>query len=144
MPITPENTFKNILDKLKSVVRDEFKGTLPTCVGYEQMHGSQYLRILPESSSLISFMTDSEERQYNVRFIYYFDEKMINTKTIDHLLRYVSRLEALIHDNIIMTLSDSSKAFDCRIQSTQLNTDEGDGIYTVEMEWRGNHIGNIG
>ena len=144
MAITPENTFKNILDKLESVIETEFKGALPTCVGYEQMHGSQYLRIVPESSSLVSFMTDSEERQYNIRLIYYFDEKMVNTKTVDHILRYTSRIEALVHDNIIMTLSDNTKALDCRVQSTELNTDIVDGIYTVEMQWQCNHVGNIG
>ena len=144
MPITPENTFKNILDKLESVIETEFKGALPTCVGYEKMHGSQYLRILPESSSLISFTTNSEERQYNIKLIYYFDEKMVNTKTVDHILRYTSRIEALIHDNMIMTLSDNTKALNCRIQSTELNTDMENGIYTVEMEWQCNHVGNIG
>jgi len=144
MPITFTNNFKNILDKLESIFKDEFKGALPTCVGYDKMHGSQYLRILPESSSLVSYTTNSEEREYNVKFIYYFDEKMVNTKTIDHLLRYVSRIEALIHDNLIMTLSDSSKALNCRIESTTLNTDEGDGVYTVDMNWQGNYVGNIG
>ena len=144
MAITPENTFKNILDKLESTVETEFKGALPTCVGYEKMHGTQYLRIIPESSSLIGFTTDSEERGYNIRLIYYFDEKMVNTKTVDHILRYTSRVEALIHDNIIMTLSDSTRALNCRIQSTELNTDIENGIYTVEMEWQCNHVGNIG
>ena len=144
MAITPENTFKKILDKLESVIETEFKGALPTCVGYDKMHGTQYLRIIPESSSLIGFTTDSEERGYNIRLIYYFDEKMVNTKTVDHILRYTSRVEALIHDNIIMTLSDSTRALNCRIQSTELNTDAESGIYTVEMEWQCNHVGNIG
>ena len=144
MAITPENTFKKILDALESIVETEFKGALPTCVGYDKMHGSQYLRILPEGSELLSFMTDSEEREYNIKLIYYFDEKMVNTKTTDHILRYTSRVEALIHDNMIMTLSDSSKALNCRIQSTELHTDVDSGIYTVEMEWRCNHVGNIG
>ena len=144
MAITPENTFKNILDKLESVIETEFKGALPTCVGYEKMHGSQYLRILPESSTLISFMTDSEERQYNIKLIYYFDEKMVNTKTMDHILRYTSRIEALVHDNIIMTLSDSSTALNCRVQNTNLNTSNDLGVYTVEMEWQCSHVGNFG
>ena len=144
MAVSFTNNFKNILDKLESIIKTEFKGTLPTCVGYEKMHGSQYLRIVPESSSLVSFMTDSEERQYNIRLIYYFDEKMVNTKTVDHILRYTSRIEALIHDNIIMTLSDSSKALNCRIQATTLNNDEENGIYIVEMEWRCQHVGNVG
>jgi len=144
MAVSFTNNFKNILDKLESIIKTEFKGTLPTCVGYEKMHGSQYLRIVPESSSLVSFMTDSEERQYNIRLIYYFDEKMVNTKTVDHILRYTSRIEALIHDNIIMTLSDSSKALNCRLESTELNTNTENGIYTVEMNWQCNHVGNFG
>ena len=144
MAITPENTFKNILDKLESVIETEFKGALPTCVGYDKMHGTQYLRILPEGSELLSFMTDSEEREYRIKLIYYFDEKMVNTKTTDHILRYTSRVEALIHDNIIMTLSDSSTASNCRIQNTNLDTDNESGIYTVEMEWQCNHVGNFG
>tara|TARA_R110002012_G_scaffold304589_1_gene508155 strand:- start:2677 stop:3111 length:435 start_codon:yes stop_codon:yes gene_type:complete len=144
MAITPENTFKNILDQLESIVETEFKGALPTCVGYEKMHGSQYLRIIPESSNLVDFTTDSEEREYRIKLIYYFDEKMVNTKTLNHILRYTSRIEALIHDNIMMTLSDSTRALNCKILSTKLNTDEGDGIYTVEMDWECNHVGNIG
>ena len=144
MAITPENTFKNILDKLESIIETEFKGALPTCVGYDQMHGSQYLRIVPESSSLIEYTTNSEEKEYNIGLIYYFDGKMLNTKAVDHILRYTSRVEALIHDNIIMTLSDSSKALNCRIQATTLNNDEENGIYIVEMEWRCQHVGNVG
>tara|TARA_Y100001973_G_C5192144_1_gene331677 strand:- start:1625 stop:2059 length:435 start_codon:yes stop_codon:yes gene_type:complete len=144
MAVTFTNNFKNILDKLESVIKTEFKGALPTCVGYDKMHGSQYLRIVPESSSLLTLMTDSEERQYNIKLIYYFDEKMINTKTIDHILRYTSRIEALIHDNVIMTLSDSTTALNCKIQSTQINAEQGDGIHTVEMEWQCSHVGNIG
>ncbi len=144
MPITFTNNFKNILDRLESIVKDEFKGALPTCVGYDKIHGSQYLRILPESSSLVSLMTDAEERQYEIKLIYYFDGKMVNTNAIDHILRYVSRIEALIHDNLIMTLSDNSKALNCRIQSTKLNADAENSIYTVDMEWQGNYVGNIG
>ena len=144
MAITPENTFKNILDKLESIVETEFKGALPTCVGYEKMHGTQYLRIIPLSSSLVDYTTGSEEREYNVRFIFYFDEKMVKTKTLDHVLRYTSRIESLIHDNIIMTLSDSSTALNCRVQNTNLNTSNDLGVYTVEMEWQCSHVGNFG
>ena len=144
MAITPENTFKNILDKLESIIETEFKNSLPACVGYEKMHGSQYIRILPQSSELLNFTTNSEERQFNIMLIYYFDEKMINTKSMDHILRFTSRIEALIHDNIIMTLSDSSKALNCRIQDTRYKTDQNNGIYTVELDWECNHVGNFG
>ena len=144
MAITPENTFKKILDQLENIVETEFKGALPACVGYEQMHGSQYLRIIPESSELLNYTTNSEEKQYNIELIYYFDGKMLNTKAVDHILRYTSRIEALVHDNVIMTLSDNSKAFNCRVQNTNLNSDEENRIYTVVMDWRCEHVGNFG
>ena len=53
MAVSFTNNFKNILDKLESIVKTEFKGALPTCVGYEKMHGTQYLRIIPLSSELV-------------------------------------------------------------------------------------------
>ena len=144
MAITPENTFKKILDKLESIIKDEFKGALPTCVGYDNMHGSQYLRILPTNSRLLGVTTNSEERQYNIELIYYFDEKVVNVKSMEHILRYVSRIEALIHDNLIMTLSDGSKALNCSVDSTELSPNTDEGIYVATMDWSCDHVGNFG
>ena len=144
MAITPENIFKKILDKLESIIEDEFKGALPTCVGYDNMHGSQYLRILPTNSRLLGVTTNSEERQYNIELIYYFDEKVVNVKSMEHILRYVSRIEALIHDNLIMTLSDGSKALNCSVDSTELSPNTDEGIYVATMDWSCDHVGNFG
>ena len=144
MAITPENIFKKILDKLESIIEDEFKGALPTCVGYDNMHGSQYLRILPTNSRLLGVTTNSEERQYNIELIYYFDEKVVNVKSMEHILRYVSRIEALIHDNLIMTLSDGSKALNCSVDSTELSPNTDEGIYVAPMDWSCAHVGNFG
>ena len=53
----------------------------------------------------------------------------------------VSRTEALIHDNVTMTLSDSSIAYNCRMQSTELNAGDED-MYVVEWEYKCMHLGN--
>ena len=143
MAVTFTNNFKLILDKLESIIETEFKGALPVCLGDQPMHSTQYIRLLPTSSEVLGFTTSSEEREYRVDVIFYFDGKIINETTMDHILRYVSRIEALIHNNIIMTLSDSTTALNCRIQSTELNT-AVEGIYTVEMKWLCNYVGNIG
>ena len=43
MPTTFTNNWKNILDKLQSVLRTEFKNTLPVYVGeVNEKAGSQY------------------------------------------------------------------------------------------------------
>ena len=60
MPVTFTNNFKNILDKLQSILRTEFKNTLPVYVGEDnEKAGSQYLRIDPESSNLLEYNVNS-------------------------------------------------------------------------------------
>ena len=68
----------------------------------------------------------------------------VNETALDHILRQVSRVEALIHDNVAMTLSDSSQAFNCRFESTELNADEESGIYVVVWEYKCQHLSNVG
>ena len=53
-------------------------------------------------------------------------------------------IEALIHDNVAMTLSDSTRAFNCRFDSTELNADEETGIYVVVWDYKCQHLGNVG
>ena len=72
-----------------------------------------------------------------------FNEKFIKTKTFDHILRFVSRIEALVHDNTAMTLSDSSNLFNCRMESCDLN--QGDeNEYIVVWDYKCQHLGNTG
>ena len=54
MPTTFTNNWKNILDKLESTIRTEFKNALPTYKGFiDESAGSQYLRIINSSSNLL-------------------------------------------------------------------------------------------
>ena len=144
MAVTFTNNFKNILDKIQSLLRTEFKGALPVYVGSETVQaGTQFVRIDPQSSELVSFMSNSETREFTINIFYYFLDKNIKKTSLDHVLRYVSRIEALIHDNLIMTLADSSKVLNARIASTTLDTLEDENEYVVEMVWKGQHIGNM-
>ena len=145
MAITPENTFKNILDKLRNVLRTEFKGTLPIYIGHDTKEvATQYLRLDPIGSTLLELTAHSETREFQVNMFYYFADPNVNKSSLDHVLRFVSRIEALIHDNITITLTDSTVCFNCRIESTELNALEDDNEYVVHFEWRGQHLGNIG
>ena len=58
-------------------------------------------------------------------------------------MRLVSRIEALIHDNVAMTLSDSSNLFNNRLESTTLDAIEDSENYVVQFEFRGQHLGNL-
>ena len=56
MPVKFTNNFKNILDKLQSILRTEFGNTLPVHVGeVNEKAGSQYLRLDPVGSELIEY-----------------------------------------------------------------------------------------
>ena len=143
MPVTFTNNWKNILDKLRNILRNEFKGALPVFIGDEGSEGTQYLRLDPAGSEFIEYMHSSESREYTVSVFFVFAEKNIKKTALDHVLRYVSRIEALIHDNITMTLSDNSNAFNCRFETTELNPDEESGVYVVQWEYKCQHLGNL-
>ena len=145
MPVTFTNNFKNILDKLRNVLRTEFKGTLPIYIGHEQKErGNQYLRLDPVGSTLNEYNTTSEMREFQINMFYYFADPNVNKSSLDHVLRFVSRIEALIHDNTAMVLTDGSNCFNCRIEATELNALDDENEYVVQFEWRGQHLGNIG
>ena len=63
---------------------------------------------------------------------------------MDHILRFVSRTEALIHENMSMELADSSDAFNCRFESTELNAAEDESMYVVSWVWKCQHLGHVG
>ena len=144
MPVTFTNNWKNILDKLSNILRTEYKGAVPVYKGDSNKGGTQFIRLLPQSSSLSEYNATSETREFFILVQYYYSNKNIKDTALDHILRMVSRTEALIHDNVSMTLSDSSSAFNCRFDNTELNTGEEEGVYLVEWEWRCQHLGNIG
>ena len=144
MPVTFTNNFKNILDKLRNVLRTEFKGTLPIYIGHETKEvATQYLRLDPIGSTLSEYNVNGELREYQVNMFYYFADPNVNKSSLDHVFRFVSRIEALIHDNIKMTLSNSTDCFNCRIDSTELNALDDENEYVVQFEWRGQYLGNL-
>jgi hypothetical protein len=144
MAITPEDTYTLLLNKLKSLFRSEFKNALPTYVGHKsKVVGSQYLRLDPMGSELSEMLTHGEVREYEINIYYYFLDKNINVSSLDHVLRYTSRIEALVQNNRSTTLSDSSNLFNCRIESTELNALEEENEYVVLLVWKGQHTGNI-
>ena len=144
MAVTFTNIWKNILDKLESTLRAEFKGALPVYRGDKTTTATQFLRLVPVGSELMEYSVSSEMREYSVQMLYYFFEKNIKETALDHVLRTVSRIEALIHDNISLSLSDGTEGINCRLQSTSLNTDEEEEAYVVEWDFKCTHIGNSG
>ena len=137
------NNWKNILDKLENIFKTEFKGAMKVYVGASVDAGNQYLRIDPMGSDLIEYNSISETREFSIAITYHFRDANVKIKALDHILRYVSRIESLIHDNMAMTLSDSSNLFNCRADSCSLN--QGDeNEYLVVWDYKCMHLGNTG
>ena len=148
MPTSFTNNWKNILDKLESIFKTEFKNALRVTVGASVDAGNQYIRLDPTGSNLLEYNVSSETREYSIAVTYHFRDANIKTRALDHILRYVSRIESLIHDNVSMTLdkgtdADSSSAFNCRMDSCSLN--QGDeNEYVVVWDYKCMHLGNTG
>jgi len=149
MPTTFTNNWKNILDKLQSVLRTEFKNTLPVYVGEtNEKAGSQYLRLDPVGSDLIEYNSLSESREYSINIFMYFADKSQSRTKLDAVLRLVSRIESLIVDNVNMTFTNENSATErlhnCRIESTQLDAVEDDTEnYVVLLDFKTLHMGNF-
>ena len=112
MAVTFANNWKSILDKLESVLETEFKGALKVYKGNSIPKGiSQAIQLIPKGSVLLEYNQTPETRQFSIEVRFVINEANINETALDYVLRYVSRIEALIHDNVAMTLSDSSDAF---------------------------------
>ena len=145
MAVTFTNNFKLILDKLESIIETEFKGALPVYKGNAIPKGvNQAVQLIPVGSELSEYNITSETREFSIQIRFIFNEANVNETALDHILRQVSRIEALIHDNVAMTLSDSSNAFNCRFESTELNAEEESGIYVVLWDYKCQHLGNVG
>ena len=143
MPTSFTNNWKNILDKLQNIIRDEFKNALPCYTGFDDdANGSQYLILVPDGSTMLEYSTSSEEREFSINMVLHFKNANIKGAAIDQILRLVSRLESLIKDNMIMTLADSSKAINCRVESTGFDPSNSEE-HIVTMEYRCQHVGNI-
>ena len=142
MAVAFTNNWKNILDKLEYTIRNEFKGALKVYRGNQSPVGTTYLQLNPVGSELLEYNTTSETREFTIQVLYYFLEANVKDSALDHILRTVSRIEALIHDNMAMTLSDNSNLFNCRLQNTELNAGDDD-MYVVEWEYKCMHLANV-
>ena len=144
MAVNFTNNWKNILDKLESVIETEFKGALPVYKGDPIPKGvNQALQLIPASSALSEYSVLSETREFSIEIRFMFNEPNFSETVLDHILRQVSRIEALIHHNVSMTLA-TGNAFNCRFESTELNADEESGVYVVLWDYKCQHQANFG
>ena len=101
MAITFDNIWETkILDTIRTFLNSEFAGSIPVYTGDFKDMGNQSIRLNPIGSDLVEFNTTSETREYILDVSYTFKEKMVKKDTWEHILRQVSHIEALFHDNM--------------------------------------------
>jgi len=144
MAITFTNIWKDkILDTIRSFVNTEFAGTISVYTGDFKDMGNQSLRLTPISSELIEITNSSEVREYVVEISYAFKEKGVKRDAWEHILRQVSRIEALFQNNTANNFYNG-RLENCRINEKTDEEGEIEGLNVVKWEWRGLYLGNIG
>ena len=142
MSVTYTNNWKNILTALKSKIRSEM-----ICPVYsdweEEIKANQFIRVIPVGSSQLDKASFIEVREFDMDCQYYFLKRK-DKQFQNYVLNQVSILEALIHDNITITLADSTQAVNVTLGELDFNVEvDGYEDYLV-AEWNLSctHFGN--
>ena len=142
MAVTYTNNWKNILTAFKSKIRAEMK--CPVYSDWEQeIKSNQFVKIVPTGSSQLEKATFMEVRSFEMDCQYFFVKRKDN-KFQDYVLNQVSILEALIHDNITLTLADNTKAVDVTLGDLDFNVEVDNYEDYMVAQWTltCTHFGN--
>ena len=141
MAVTYTNTWKNILVALKSKIRAEMK--CPVTTDNTDLKSNQFIKLYSIGSDQLEKASFLETRQYNISCQYFMLRR--NTPEFENYIQnQISILEALIHDNITLTLADSSLAYDITMGAMTYNieVEEYDDYHIVEWDLSCTHSGN--
>mgnify|MGYP003144129535 FL=1 len=146
MAITFVNIWETkILDTIRTFLNNEFAGSIPVYTGNFKDMGNQSIRLNPIGSDLLRIdATRAETREYIVDVSYTFKEKVLKKDTWEHILRQVSHIEALFHNNY---KGSGNTFYDGRFETTRINEkteeeEEIEGLNVIRWEWRGTYTGN--
>lgn len=118
-----------LLEKFISNLRAEFGSNIPVYLKEETkpVSNSQFFMLTPLGSSVLEHNADMETRQYSFTLDYIYDDDSIDKRKLKHILRVVSRTEAVVNGGRVITLSDSSNAYDCRLGECELDAEDDEG-----------------
>ena len=145
MAVTYVNNFNNIIDKLMETIKAEMPVPVQkTTEGQPMLKANESIRILPNGSSLVEYASHMEQREFSITIQYVFQDRRENHNFLDHVMNNCSRLEALVHDNLTLTLTDSTTAFDLKMNEMELDAEiEEEGFFVEEYDFTCQHIGNV-
>tara|TARA_R100000152_G_C6782207_1_gene219007 strand:+ start:3853 stop:4293 length:441 start_codon:yes stop_codon:yes gene_type:complete len=135
MSVRYTNNWKNILTALKSKIRAEMKCPVYSD-WFDEIKANQFIRIIPTGSNQLEKATFMEQREYEMSCQYYFLNRK-DKQFQNYVLNQVSILEALVHDNMTLTLSDeqNSRALDVTLGDLEFNVDIEDYDDYFVCQW---------
>ena len=142
MAVTYTNNWKNILTALMSKIKAEMK--CPVFSDFDATSkANQFIRLVPNGSTQVELATFLEVREFDIGIQYFFLNRD-NKNFQNYVLNQVSILEALVHDNLTLTLADSSELVNVSLDDLELNVDvdEYDDYFVAEWTLTGTHFGN--
>ena len=142
MAVSYTNNWNNILTKLVNIIKSEF--TFPVIKGNLLTNASTYIRVIPEGATMVELASHSEQREFNLLVQYVTQRRDESDTFIEHITVQTSKLEALIHENLTMTLADDTKAFNCHFSTQEFDVEQDDmeDKYIIQWNYSCNHIGN--
>ena len=144
MAVTYTNNWKNILTALMSKIRAEMK--CPVYSNWDQdIKANQFIRLVPTGSSQGDVTKFSEHRTFNMEVKYYFLNRK-DSQFQNYVLNQVSILEALVHDNPTVSLSDSTTAYNIMAGDLEFNIEEEeyDDYFIAGWDMSCEHLSNLG
>ena len=144
MAVTYTNNWKNILTALMSKIRAEMK--CPVYSNWDQdIKANQFIRLVPTGSNQGDVTKFSEHRTFNMEVKYYFLNRK-DSQFQNYVLNQVSILEALVHDNPTVSLSDSTTAYNLMAGDLEFNIEEEeyDDYFIAGWDMSCEHLSNLG
>ena len=122
MPITFTNTiYDDVMESLITLINDEF--SIP--VHYDEHRGNSSFLLIPESDTLVTYMSSGAQREYNILVNYQLKfGGQYNKNNIKQVSNIMERLKRLILNNV--SYSSGEKWFDANISSIEYEIDEDD------------------
>ena len=133
MAINYRNTYKFILDKLNTVITNEYGGALPVYLSQDDSmtNRTKFLLIEPLTSTMDTYTVGGELKEYNFNILMFFRQAALDRVVLNNIYNEIARFETLFEENISMGLEDSTNIFNCRIEETELDIGEDEEYYVV-------------
>jgi hypothetical protein len=131
-----KNNWQNILDKIKSIIRKEFK-SIPVVLSSKEVKNKNIsIRIFPLSQKLVSHSHSSRLYEYTFEIVLYYSITNPSESDYKYYLNYSERLESIIFKN-----RNTDNWFDGIVPDIIINSEDSDSpdILTTKISFDCKH-----